>query len=208
MDVDGAAEDGYFRAPPISSDVDTSATFNLSTVYFPKEGDHVLGVIVSKNLDFYTLDIGGLCEAVLPAVDGFRGATKRNRPNLHEGDVVFCQVTREYPARELPTEVSCINAGDMKQWTTKETYFGQLEDGFMFTVPIPYSYCLSGDRCYVLEKCAARFKYEIAIGLNGRVWVRSANASDTLHIARYIRMCFGLTLPQMEALFTYLDNSP
>lgn len=76
---------------------------------------------------------------MLLAVDGFRGATKRNRPNLTEGDVVFCQVTRVYPKQELTTEVSCINANDMKQWTTKETYFGPLEGGFTFTVPIDYA---------------------------------------------------------------------
>lgn len=206
MDVDGEMAVCSFAPPPLVSDVDMNSEFNLSNVYFPTVGDHVLGIITSKNIDFYTLDIGGLCEAILPTVDGFRGATKRNRPNLVEGDVVFCQVTREYPRRELHTEVSCLNVDDMKQWTTKEAYFGHLENGFLFTVPVPYSYCLSSKRCYVLDKCAQRFKYEIAIGLNGRVWVRGANEKETLWIARYIRMCFGLTVPQMEALFTYLDS--
>ncbi|GFE53046.1 exosome complex component RRP40 [Babesia ovis] len=140
MELEGVSEESYFGAPPFVSDVDTSTKFDLSQVYRPKTGDHVLGVVVAKTFDFYTLDIGGLCEALLPAVDGFRGATKRNRPNLNEGDLVFCQVTREYPRNELPTEVSCLDVDDMKHWTTKETYFGPLEDGFMFTVPIPYSY--------------------------------------------------------------------
>ncbi|KAK1444844.1 hypothetical protein BgAZ_107500 [Babesia gibsoni] len=183
MDIDQPSVAAYFAPPPFVSEVDTSAEFNLSSV----------------------LDIGGLCDAILPAVDGFRGATKRNRPNLVEGDLVFCQVTREYKNRELQTEVSCINVDDMKQWSTKETYFGHLEDGFMFSVPIPYSYCLSGQQCFVLKKCSKRFKYEIAIGLNGRVWVRGMNEKETLLIARYIRMCFGLSPAQMEALFSYLE---
>ncbi|EDO07980.1 exosome complex component family protein [Babesia bovis T2Bo] len=207
MDIKRSSRNNYFDAPSFVSDVDTTAKFDISQLYRPKIGDHVIGVVVAKNSDFYSLDIGGLTEAILPAVDGFRGATKRNRPNINEGDVIFCQITKQYPRNELPVEVSCLDVDDMKQWTTKETYFGSLEGGFMFSVPIPYSYCLSGARCHVLEKCAGRFKYEIAVGLNGRVWIKSTNEVDTILIARYIRMCFGLSLAQTEALFLYLDNA-
>lgn len=169
-------------------------------LYFPHVGDHVIGVVVAKNSDFYTLDIGAIHEATLLSVEGFRGATKRNRPNLSEGDIIFCQVIRQYPKNELPTEVTCCHADDVKQWATKETYFGPLTDGFTFSIPLIYSFSLSEDSPYVLKLLASRFKYEVAVGLNGRIWVKGRSDEETLLVARFVRLAYGATRARMEAM--------
>ncbi|EKX72008.1 conserved hypothetical protein [Theileria equi strain WA] len=138
------------------------------------------------------------------SIEDFRGATKRNKPELNEGDVIFCQVTRHYPRYEMPTEVSCIDADSVKQWTTNECYFGQLMDGVTFDVPITYAVSLSRDKCYILKKCASKLKFEIAVGLNGRVWVKGSNIQETLLVARFIKRSYGCSVAQIEALFTKL----
>ncbi|KAK2197992.1 bifunctional K Homology domain [Babesia duncani] len=139
-----------------------------SCFYFPKVGDHVIGIVMAKNQEFFTLDIGAMQEATLPAIDGFRGATKRNRPSLVEGDVIFCQVTKITLFLEHPFELSCINANDVKQWSTKEAYFGQLESGFVFPVPLGMAIALSLPSSPILGRLSKGCKFEIAVGLNGR----------------------------------------
>ena len=41
----------------------------------------------------YKLDINDRFEATLESVD-FQGATKRNKPNLELGDLVYCKVEK------------------------------------------------------------------------------------------------------------------
>ena len=56
--------------------------------YIPITGDHVIGIIESKHAEEYRLNIGGPAIASLPLL-AFDGATRRNRPHLDVGALVY-----------------------------------------------------------------------------------------------------------------------
>lgn len=44
-----------------------------------------------KSADYYTVDMGAPLDAVLGSLE-FDGATKRNKPNINQGSLVYCRV--------------------------------------------------------------------------------------------------------------------
>lgn len=40
--------------------------------------------------------------------------------------------------------------------------------------------------CKLLENIGAKFKYEIAVGMNGRIWVKSPSISGTIFICNIL----------------------
>jgi exosome complex RNA-binding protein Rrp4 len=54
-------------------------------------GENVLGVVVAKAGDLFRVDIGTSQPASLSYM-AFEGATKRNRPNVNIGDVIYAKV--------------------------------------------------------------------------------------------------------------------
>ena len=59
--------------------------------YYPNKEDFVVGLVKNKNQEFYTVDIGAPADATLSLFD-FEGATKKNRPNLEVGALVYCRL--------------------------------------------------------------------------------------------------------------------
>jgi len=50
----------------------------------------------------------------------FDGATKRNKPELKVGDVVYCRISLAH--KDLETELTCMAAvGTKKDWSSGET---------------------------------------------------------------------------------------
>ena len=70
-------------------------------------GDAVVGAVVERHSDAYNVDLGGPFTAVLPAL-AFEGATRRNRPNLAQGDLVYARVTAA--SRDADPEIACTDA--------------------------------------------------------------------------------------------------
>lgn len=128
----------------------------MSLQYDPELEDQVLGIILSKHSDHYRLDIGSSRSATLPLLGkketyaasivsmsywpstklrlpystAFEGATKRNRPNLSVGDLVFARVVMAN--KDMKAELSCISLQFKKDWMTGEALFGPLQDGYDF----------------------------------------------------------------------------
>lgn len=103
--------------------------------YYPAVDDFVLCVITNKNFECYTLDCLGPNEAVLNVFD-FEGATKKTRPNLEKGALVYARVVEAN--KYLRTKVSCINPMSKKQLVTGEALFGELKGGVSFQLPLEY----------------------------------------------------------------------
>lgn len=59
--------------------------------YVANRGENVIGVITAKAGDIFRVDIGTSQQATLSYM-AFEGATKRNRPNVHVGDIVYAKV--------------------------------------------------------------------------------------------------------------------
>ena len=62
--------------------------------------DEVIGVVVARGADSYRVDIGSSRDALLPFL-AFEGATKRNRPNLAVGTLVYARVQMANKVRWL-----------------------------------------------------------------------------------------------------------
>ena len=88
-------------------------------MYIPKLRDQVVGVVEDSNRDFYTVNIFSSSTALLNKL-AFEGATKRNKPELKKGDVLYLLVS--VADKDLDTEVTCISSsGSKKEWSTGET---------------------------------------------------------------------------------------
>ena len=74
--------------------------------YIPAVGDNVVGRVVERHSENFVVDIGGPFPAVLNVL-AFEGATRRNRPKLGEGDLVYARVVLAH--RDLETELSCVD---------------------------------------------------------------------------------------------------
>lgn len=52
-----------------------------SNKYYPQENDTVIGIVMSRNMDFYQMDIGAETFAILNTQE-FQNATKKDKPNF------------------------------------------------------------------------------------------------------------------------------
>lgn len=127
--------------------------------------------------DEYKLDIKGPAQAILPAL-AFEAATKRNRPKLDVGDIVLCRITRAMAAME--PEASCVDGHG------KADGMGPLTQGYCFDTTTSHCQKLWGkppELKYVEQSQAG----EVAIGLNGRVWVKSGTPEHTAAIVQMLK---------------------
>jgi exosome complex component RRP40 len=100
--------------------------------YFPRVGDKVVGIVEDKGGDFYVVNIFSGTHCILHRLS-FEGATKRNKPELKRGDLVYAVV--QVADRDRETELSCINtAGARKDWSSGETVVGPLSQGLLLNV--------------------------------------------------------------------------
>ncbi len=61
----------------------------------------------------------------------FDGATKRNRPALKVGSLVYARVS--VANKFMDPELSCtMDHGPKKDWMTGESVYGELKSGFVF----------------------------------------------------------------------------
>lgn len=102
--------------------------------------------------------------AVLDSIE-FNGATKRNRPNLKVGDLIYAKVAsvNKYTAPTL----TCKSKTCKKDWTSGESTFGELKTGMVF--PLHPTQCerIKQDRTF-FEMLKRYVSFEIAIGANYR----------------------------------------
>ena len=62
-----------------------------STRYMPQVDDIVVGTVIMKNAEFFTVDINGGGYATLNCLQ-FQGSTRRDKPKYEEGTLVYCRV--------------------------------------------------------------------------------------------------------------------
>lgn len=171
---------------------------NMQKRYLPRLGDCVVGAVVYRTAEAYKVDIKGPAAASLPVL-AFNGATKRNRPLLEVGALIFARVEAASP--DLDTELSCTDPSTRKSWNTGEVMFGELKGrGLPFEVPLAAADRLLQPRCFILSRLGKNFKFELCIGQNGRIWLRAMSARDTVMLMTAIRHSFGMSDVHVEAM--------
>ncbi|CAE6442756.1 unnamed protein product [Rhizoctonia solani] len=148
--------------------------------YSPAAQESVIGYVTHRSQDMYRVDIGSAHPATLDAL-AFEGATKRNKPNLKVGAVVYARVSLAH--KDMEPELECFDAA-----THKADGFGELKDGYIVSCNLATCRALLDRNHYLLPLVGARVPLEIAIGLNGRIWVSSDTPHNTVLIARCIQL--------------------
>lgn len=126
---------------------------------------------------------------------------------------MFCRVVNSF--RDLPVELSCIElTGPKKDWSTKETIYGELIDGLIFQCSPLYCslyinfdlfiYRLKDPNCCLIQELAKYDGFEIAIGSNGVVWLNSGNIKYSI----FLRNCIliGEKIGNDKALLSAMIN--
>jgi exosome complex component RRP40 len=146
--------------------------------YVVVKGERVLGV-VTKTGRVHRVDIGAAHLASLPEL-AFQGATRRNKPALQVGELVYAVVSRAHP--HLEPEISCMDGGG------KSDGLGPIPtSGFMIRCSLGLCRKLLAEPSPVLKALGARLKYECVVGVNGRVWVKAADVAQTIIVVNAVR---------------------
>ncbi len=159
--------------------------------------------------------------AVLPVL-AFAGASRKNRPDLHVGTLVYARVA--LAAKHLDTELECVDPT-----TGKADGLGPLVGGMVFVVSQ-----LMARRLLMATSAKAKTKtatsssrdssggvavldalgeeglsFETAVGRNGRLWVNSADTRTVVLVGRAITATDtqNLDVRQQRALVQKLVRS-
>lgn len=160
--------------------------------YVPCAGDTVLGIVVDSRSDNFLVDIKGPTLAFLPVL-AFEGGTRRNIPKFEVGTLLYVRVVKANVG--MNPELSCMDASG------KAAEFGRLKDGYMFESSTGLSrMLLSSPTCPVLEAFGKNLSFEIAVGLNGRVWVNAESPANLILVANAIMKSESLSAVQQKIL--------
>ncbi|KAK6625392.1 hypothetical protein RUM43_005689 [Polyplax serrata] len=148
--------------------------------YVPARGETVVGVVTSKAGDIYKVDIGSSEQAQLPYL-AFEGATKKIRPLVNVGDVVYAKLL--IANRDLEPELVCVDSHG------KKGKLGILSsEGFMFNCNLNLVRKILNPKCPLIDtfQRVMDMPFEIAAGMNGNIWVRAKSVQETIAIANAI----------------------
>ncbi|RFU33700.1 hypothetical protein B7463_g2635, partial [Scytalidium lignicola] len=155
--------------------------------YVPAVGDLVIATIQRTAVDVYYASITDFTpNASLPQLS-FEGATKKTRPQLQPGALVYARVS--LANKHMDPELECVSSS-----TGKAEGLGPLTGGMLFSVSLVMARRLmmpkpaeQGQVVVLEELGAAGLAFEIAVGRNGKVWVDSKSVKSTLAIGKAIQ---------------------
>jgi len=184
------------------------------TQYVPAPQEPVVGTVILRLGESYKVDIGAGQGAMLDGL-AFEGASRRNRPNLKVcllvlsikrglidsqiGSLVYARVSLAH--KDMDPELECFDAQ-----TRKAAGFGELKGGFVTTcslqmsrkcVVLAYTYrapltgafvSLLDPNYFLLPLLGARFPLDVAVGVNGRVWVSCKDSKQTIAVVRCLEV--------------------
>lgn len=134
--------------------------------YVAAQGERVIGQILLRHAEGYKVDIGASSPASLGLLE-FEGATKRNRPYLAVGALVYSKIDISSPFME--PSLTCVDL------SIPDHGMGELKNGFLVTVDLATVRRLQNPKSTILQTLGTQVPFEIAIGSNGRIWINSFN---------------------------------
>ncbi|XP_030341523.1 exosome complex component RRP40 isoform X1 [Strigops habroptila] len=167
--------------------------------YVPIKGDHVIGIVTAKAGDVFKLDVGGSEQASLSYL-AFEGATKRNRPNVQVGDLIYGQFV--VANKDMEPEMVCIDSSGR---SSGMGIIGQ--DGFLFKVSLGLIRKLLAPKSEIIQELSQLYPFELVLGMNGRIWVKARTVQQTLIIINILEACEYMTAEQRKQALAKLSGN-
>ncbi|XP_003708120.1 exosome complex component Rrp40 [Megachile rotundata] len=146
--------------------------------YIPNRGENVVGIVTQKGGDIFKVDIGASDQASLSYL-AFEGATKKNRPDIQVGDLVYAKLL--VASKDMESELVCVDSHG------KEKNLGVLSnDGMLFTCSLSLIRKILNQKSPLFKTLANSQAFEVAAGMNGRVWVKARTIHETIAVANAI----------------------
>lgn len=147
--------------------------------YIPSKGETVIGLVTQKSGDIFRVDIGAGETAALSYL-AFEGATKKNRPDVNVGDLVFAKLLVAY--KDFESELICVDS------LGKKMKLGVLSGGFVFNCSISLARRLRSPECPLLDsiKRYIQVPLEIVVGMNGKIWINARNVKEIIAVGNAI----------------------
>lgn len=165
--------------------------------YVPVKGETVIGVVNSKAGDIFRVDIGASEMGSLSYL-AFEQATKKNRPDVNPGDLVYARLVMA--GKDFEPELVCVNSSG------KKGRLGVLSDGFLFHCSLNLCRMILRPECPLLSAISKEMSYEIAVGVNGRIWVKARTINETIAVGNAILAAEYATHEQIVQICENIGN--
>ncbi|RYP57674.1 hypothetical protein DL769_009340 [Monosporascus sp. CRB-8-3] len=168
--------------------------------YIPSQGDLVIGTVQKTSGDYLYVSLGDhTSNALLPSL-AFESASKKTRPNLAPGQLVYARVS--LANRHMDPELECVSPatgkadglGPLGNSTNTGGAGAGMGMGMVYGVSLGMARRLLMRRSaeeggvVVLEELgAAGLAFETAVGRNGRIWVNSESTKTILTVGRAVQ---------------------
>ncbi|OOF95946.1 hypothetical protein ASPCADRAFT_207272 [Aspergillus carbonarius ITEM 5010] len=159
--------------------------------YIPTPNDLVIAQVHHSSPDYFHCMITPQAPHVVLGQLAFEGATKKTRPMLKQGDLVYARVLSVGLGAGAEVELTCVNPATGK---AEPGGLGHLTGGMVFDISTGMAARLmrasssSSDQqegvagLVVLDELGKKLEkaggFEIAVGRNGKVWVDCSNGGD------------------------------
>ncbi|KAJ5693062.1 hypothetical protein N7462_002485 [Penicillium macrosclerotiorum] len=159
--------------------------------YIPTVNDLVIAQIHHSSVDYFHCIVTPHTAHALLGQLSFEGATKKTRPMLKQGELVYARVLSVGLGAGAEVELTCVNPATGK---SEPGGLGPLVGGMVFDVSTAMAARLIRassssadnddgiDGLVVLSELGKKLEslggFEIAVGRNGKVWVDCSNAED------------------------------
>ena len=154
--------------------------------YIPQPNDLIIATVHHSATDFYHCSITPYTTfAQLPQL-AFEGATKKTRPQLSPGALIYARVLNA--SKYVDPEIVCYNPS-----TGKSEGMGELKGGMLFDISLGMARRLlltkqkEDGGVAVLEELAEKIAFEIAVGRNGKIWIKSDGIKETLLVGKALQ---------------------
>ncbi|KAI5464177.1 hypothetical protein BGZ63DRAFT_411951 [Mariannaea sp. PMI_226] len=155
--------------------------------YEPRAGELVIGTIHHSAAEVYYVTLSDYTTPALLPQLSFEGATKKTRPQLSAGALVYARITQAN--KHMDAELECVSSS-----TGKSDGLGPLPGGMVFNVSLGMARRLlmpksvTEGRLVVLEELgSAGLQFETATGRNGKFWVDSETVKTTIVVGRAVQ---------------------
>ena len=76
---------------------------------------------------------------------------------------------------------------------TGEAFFGELKKGLITKIPIAYARALMNNETTIFKTIQRYCNFEVAIGLNGKIWVAANDNNNTIIVSNAIKKAQHMT---------------